>query len=95
METKDKQIIILVMGTNEQTDPFFRQEYEECCKTTWMTRLPYNIKVIYYQGGNKTELKDDILTVACEDDLKNTYKKSYFALQYIQQNLDYDFIEIA
>ena len=80
------------MGTNEKTDPFFRQEYEECCKTTWMINLPSNFQVIYYQGGNKTELNNDILTVACEDDLKSTFKKTYFALDYIDKNLDYDII---
>ena len=88
----NKKIIILVMGTNEKTDPFFRQEYEECCKKTWIKNLPSNFRVIYYQGGEKTELKDDILTVACEDDLKNTYKKTYFALDYIDKNFDYDII---
>lgn len=86
------KVIILVLGCQESTDPFFRREYEECCKKTWMTNLPNDWKVIYYQGGTETKLEDDILTVACEDGFDTTYRKFYLALDYLRSNFEYDFI---
>lgn len=80
------------MGTNKITDPFFRKEFEVCCRPTWMSALPNNISVIYYQGGDRTELVGDVLTVACEDDLVHTYKKTYLAIEWVYKNLDFDFI---
>lgn len=89
---QSKKIIILVMGTNENTDPFFKEEYEQCILKTWASNLPENIQTIYYQGGDETKFENSILTLECEDDLKWIYKKTYLALQYIYNNFDFDFI---
>lgn len=84
------------MGTDPNTDPFFMNEYKECVKKTWAVNLPTNVKVIYYYGnGRKTELvNDEYLQIACEDDIHNSYKKTYLALDFINKKFGnwYDYI---
>ena len=87
-----KKTIILILGCQESTDPFFYKEYKECILETWAKDLPENIQTIYYQGGSETKFENNILTLECEDDLKWTYKKTYLALQYIYKNFDFDLI---
>ena len=65
---------------------------ERVCENTYLSRLPNNIDYIIYRGGNNTELNGHILTVEAEDDLNNTYNKTYQAINYIVHNMNYDYI---
>lgn len=87
-----KKIIILILGTAEENDKFFYDEYKECILNTWAKNVPENIQVIYYHGGTETKFENGILTLPVEDDMKNVYKKTYFALDYINKHFEYDFV---
>ena len=85
-----KKILILVQSCNND---FFQKEIE-CIKKTYASNLPSNIDFIYYTGNNdKEELIDDCLKLTCSDDIYSTFRKTYYALRFLQaNNIDYDYI---
>lgn len=85
-----KKILILAQSCN---DDFFKREIE-CIKETYASNLPFNIDFIYYTGNNeKEELIDDCLKLTCSDDICSTFRKTYYALRFLQfNNMHYDYI---
>ena len=79
----------MIMSCNQE---HFIQE-EEICKNTYLSRLPDNIDYIIYRGSSdKLSFDNHLLKLNVEDDLFNTYRKTYLALNYIHNNLEYDYI---
>lgn len=61
------------------------------------TKLLNNINFDYYivradQGLDSTQLKNNILTINCEECYENLPKKSLKAFEYLYNNFDYDYI---
>lgn len=68
-------------------DEFFIHE-EQLARETWLKdvidgKYP-NIDYVFYRGGaDTTHLEGDIYHIHCEDDVKNTFKKTWCALNYV------------
>lgn len=66
---------------------------EQVCKKTYLSRLPDNIDYIIYRGGaDKESYNNHLLNLKSEDDISNTYRKTYLALNYIAKHFEYDYI---
>lgn len=84
------------MGCN---DKFFIEQ-TNIIKETWakniINKTYSNISFMSYVGSETYEIYNDedyILTVKCEDDLDNTFKKTIYALKWIENNnIEYDYI---
>lgn len=77
-------------------DEFFNKECD-VIKETWGQTINdfENIDLIIYKGttdSTRYDKQEKTLYVRCEDDLEHTYKKTYYALNYINRKLDYDYI---
>ena len=88
-----KKILILTMSSTNQ---FFVNQIDTI-KKTWAKDLPENIDWLYYDGNDKkeaTSLNGNHLSICCEDNLENTFKKTFLALLYINNNFKdkYDYI---
>ena len=90
-----KKILILVMSCN---DEFFKQQVEKI-KQTWAKPIldgKYsNIDFMSYDGWDAQHYYDKdnkCIHIRCEDDLDNTYKKTFYALSIIKHNFDYDYV---
>ena len=90
-----KKILILVMSCQDE----FFQNQVNTIKEMWAKpilegKYP-NIDFIVYEGGydkHSYDKENHILKVRCEDDLDNTYKKTYYAFNLINNNIEYDYI---
>ena len=83
-----KRILILTMSCN---DSFFENQINIIQKT-WAKNLPNNIKWIYYTGdNNKIELCGNHLKLTSEDDLENSFKKTWQAMLSVNTN-DFDYL---
>lgn len=92
-----KNILILVMSCN---DPFFLKQ-EEYIRKTWAKDIidsKYeNIDFLIYRGSpekHSIDFNTNLFNVKCEDDLPNTFKKTYYAFAIINSKLEkkYDYI---
>ena len=82
---KDKKIIYLVMSANND---FFRHQ-NDIIRNTWGS----NVQVIFYEGGHYIDqLVGDTLELNCNDSIDWTFAKTYYALKYIYENLEFDYI---
>lgn len=94
-------IMILMLGAKANIcDGFTFEDEYELAKKTWAANLPDHIKLIYFDGGNymKDEFVEDKekncykLHLACEDDMKWTFKKTWMAYKFVSQRYDSDWI---
>lgn len=90
-----KKILIVVMSCESE----FFEEQVKTIKETWakdiLDKKYPNIDFIYYKGTLNTHSfnkETRLLNVQCEDDLNNTYKKTYYALNLINKSFEYDYI---
>lgn len=90
-----KKILILAMSCNQ--DFFIKQE--KAIKDTWakdiINNKYQNIDFLIYKGDSEKNVLDkneNTLYLRCEDDINNTFKKTYYALSLISKNFDYDYI---
>ena len=90
-----KKILITVMSCND--DFFIKQE--QIMKETWIKQLNQfdNIDYIIYRGDpniekHKYDKQNHLLSLRCEDDLNNTFKKTYYAFKLAHKICDYDYI---
>lgn len=98
----ENKILVLVMGANKEIAPGYTfYDQFKYSADTWLSKenRPANIDVIYYEGGRylETSYKEEngigILRLDCEDDLESTFKKTWMALSWIENNLDkYDWV---
>ena len=78
-------------------DEFFVNE-EKIIKETWLKDLPDNIDYCFYRGDENIEKhkynkEQHLLTLRCEDNIENTFKKTYYAFNIIGKIFkDYDYI---
>lgn len=86
----NKQIIVLVQSCR---DDFFRSQIE-VIKQTYASKLPYNIKFMYYDGGWETNsIEEDHIKLAVEDDVLHTYKKTCTAFaELLKSGIKFDYI---
>lgn len=101
---KDKYptLFILVMGANAEICPGFAfQDEFDLALDTWAKELPDNVALVYYDGGAymKTEFsqyknRKNVwhLHLACEDDMKWTFKKTWMAYKFIYDKYSPDWI---
>lgn len=83
-----KKIFILTMSCN---DPFFENQIK-IIQETWASKLPENITWIYYTGdNNKIEIDGNHLKLTSEDDLENSFKKTWQAMLALNNN-DFDYL---
>lgn len=89
-----KNILIVCMSCQ---DPFFTEQ-EQMVETTWGKdilegKYP-NIKLYFYRGGYKKNViyKNNRLLLHVEDDIYNTFKKTYCALNILNQTEKFDYI---
>ena len=94
-------IIILMLGAKANIcDGFTFEDEYELAKKTWAANLPDHIKLIYFDGGNymKNEFVEDKekncykLHLACEDDMRYTFKKTWMAYRFIADKYSPDWI---
>lgn len=104
--TKEKKIanslVIMVMGANAEICPGFTFEDEfRIALDTWAKDLPDNVYVVYYRGNEFMDSKFEEdkehknvywLSIACEDDMNYTFKKTWMAYRFVSDNLDPDWI---
>ena len=90
-----KKILITVMSCND--DFFIKQE--QIMKETWIKQLNQfdNIDYIIYRGDpniqkHKYDKEQHLLSLRCEDDINNTFKKTYYAFKLADKIYDYDYI---
>lgn len=90
-----KKILITVMSCN---DDFFVNQ-EQVMKDTWIKQIDQfdNIDYIIYRGDpnierHKYDKQQHLLSLRCEDDLNNTFKKTYYAFKLAHKIYDYDYI---
>ena len=90
-----KKILISVMSCN---DDFFITQ-EQIIKETWINQLKQfdNIDYIIYRGDpnilkHKYDKEQHLLSLRCEDDIDNTFKKTYYAFKLAHKIYDYDYI---
>lgn len=90
-----KKILIMVMSCN---DNFFIEQ-EQSIKNTWIKKLSEfdNIDYLIYHGNpdllkHKYDKQNHILSLKCEDDMNNTFKKTYYAFNLANKIYDYDYI---
>lgn len=82
------KIVILVMGADAEIAPNikFIDEYK-LAKKTWAKDYD---NIIYFDGGKymKTEYDEEnhLLHLACEDDMKHVFKKTWMALKWLVDN---------
>lgn len=78
-------------------DDFFKHE-EDIIRNTWLKDLPDNIDYLFYRGDENLEKhkynkEQHLLTLRCEDDMPNTFKKTYYAFNLINKLFkDYDYV---
>ena len=92
----NKKILIMIMSCNEE----LYQNQQDIIKNTWLKKIEEydNIDYIIYYGDENIEKhsynkESHILKLRCEDDLKNTFKKTYYALNLSNKIYkDYDYI---
>jgi len=88
-----KKILILVMSCKDE----FFQEQEKFIDQTWGKdvlegKYP-NIKIMKYHGGeDKNEITSTEMKLHCEDDINNTFKKTYLAFSLAKKYMNYDYI---
>ena len=95
---KKKRILILAMSCNDQ---FFADQVE-VIKNTWAKPIiegKYeNIDFMYYTGSlekHSYDTKTKHLNLRCEDNIDNTFKKTYYAFSLLRSNeetFNYDYI---
>ena len=96
MNMENKKILVMVMSC--QNDFFIEQE--KYVKDTWAKDIiegKYeNMSFVIYRGGyekNSYSKQDNLLKLNVEDDLNNTFKKTYFALSMIDKIFEeYDYV---
>lgn len=90
------------MGANcEICENFtFKDEFDLALET-WAKELPDNISVVYYDGGaymknvfSRYNNLENVyhLHLACEDDMRGTFKKTWMAYRYIYEEFAPDWI---
>ena len=79
-------------------DTFFTSQ-EEAIKETWakdiIEKKYDNIDFYIYKGNAEKHVldkKNHTLYLNCEDDIDNTFKKTYYALSLMSKNIEYDYI---
>lgn len=94
MKQLEKRILILCMSCQ---DPFFTEQ-EKMVESTWGKdilegKYP-NIDLYFYRGGynSNTMFKDHKLFLHVEDDIYNTFKKTYCALNILNKKLTFDYV---
>lgn len=102
IEKKYDKLWILVMGAQADISEGFTFEDEfRLALDTWAKELPDDVHICYYDGGKymKSEFVDDEthknvhwLHLACEDDMKWTFKKTWMAYKYIYDNFEPEWI---
>lgn len=95
-------LFILVMGANSEICKGFTFEDEfNIGLQTWGKNLPENVGIVYYDGSSCMKTKftkhkglDNVwhLHLACEDDMKYTFKKTWMAYKYIVDKYNPDWI---
>lgn len=75
-------------------DFFIQQEF--VIENTWLKlaeNFP-NIDYLIYRGGDSFNFDEErhLLQLCCEDDIDNTFKKTYLALNFVSSNFEYDYI---
>ena len=92
-----KKILIMIMSCN---DEFFINQ-EKVVKETYITQIDKygfdNINYLIYRGDenvlkHKYDKEQHLLTLRCEDDVKNSFKKTYYAFKLASKIFDYDYI---
>ena len=83
----------MIMSCNQEH--FIKEE--QVLRETYLSRLPENIDYLIYRGGNDSvEYNEDthILQLKCKDDINNTFKKTYEAFYFVNNNYGdkYDYI---
>lgn len=102
LKNKYPSLFILVMGANANIcDGFtFKDEFDLALQT-WAKELPDNVGLVYYDGGSYMKTEFDqyknkknvwILHLACEDDMKWTFKKTWMAYKFIYDKYKADWI---
>lgn len=82
---KSKKILYLVMSSNND---FFRHQ-NEIIRNTWGK----DVDILFYEGDYYIDnINGDVLELNCKDTIDWTYAKTYYALKYVNENLDYDYI---
>lgn len=84
----------MIMSCN---DSFFLKE-EEIIRKTWLNKIPENIDYCFYRGDetlekHKYNKEEHLLNLRCEDNIENTFKKTYYAFNIIGKIFkDYDYV---
>ena len=93
-KSNNYKILIMIMSCN---DPFFINE-EKIIRETWLKDLPEGVDYCFYRGDenidkHKYNKEQHLLTLRCEDNINNTFKKTYYAFNIIDKIFkDYDYI---
>ena len=94
-EVKSCSLVILMMGANADycEGKTFESEYD-IARETWAAHLPDDVLLVYYDGGKykETVAVDDggncmKLHLPCDDDMKWTFKKTWMAYKWINDNI--------
>lgn len=95
LKNKGISLVILMMGADADycEGKSFESEYD-IARKTWASSLPDDVLLVYYDGGQykETKIEDDgsncmKLHLPCDDDMKWTFKKTWMAYKWVEENV--------
>ena len=82
------KLLILVLAGNTKIS----NRNKKAQTNTWIKDLPQNSHVVFYQGGEETKIKNNILTVKSSDKYQDIGYKTLQAFDWVNSNLNFDYI---
>lgn len=82
------KLLILVLAGNTKVS----NRNKKAQINTWIKDLPQNSHLVFYQGGEETKIKNNILTVKSSDKYQDIGYKTLQAFDWVKSNLNFDYI---
>ncbi len=82
------KLLILVLAGNTKIS----NRNKKAQTNTWIKNLPQNSRLVFYQGGEETKIKNNVLTVKSSDKYRDIGYKTIQAFDWVDSNLNFDYI---
>ncbi len=82
------KLLVLVLAGNTKIS----NRNKKAQTKTWIKDIPQNTHLVFYQGGEETKIKNNILTVKSSDKYQDIGYKTLQAFDWVDSNLNFDYI---
>ena len=82
------KLLVLVLAGNTKIS----NRNKKAQTNTWIKDIPQNSRLVFYQGGEETKIKNNILTVKSSDKYQDIGYKTLQAFDWVDSNLNFDYI---